>query len=95
MTDIQAHLQGTFVEESNNTEFQAEMTVERTRWESDGLGSNKLFAVPATSPEFVDIESQFLQTLPRSRIKRIESPYRAQRPVRRSYSAQRPCVIRT
>jgi hypothetical protein len=61
MTGIQAHLQGTFVEESNNTEFQAEMTVERTRWESDGRGSTILFAVPATSSEFVDIESQFLQ----------------------------------
>ena len=72
MTDIHSQLQGELVQESNNNALLAAVTAERTRWQSDGLGSTKLFAVPATSSEFVDIESQFLQTLPRSRINRIE-----------------------
>ena len=50
----------------------AEVAAERTRWASDGLGSEKLMEVPPASEEFNSIAAQVLRTMPRAVVERIE-----------------------
>ena len=58
MTDIHSQLQGELVQESNNNALLAAVTAERTRWQSDGLGSIKLFAIPAILLQVMALKQQ-------------------------------------